>query len=84
MERGHHLRAGSRPTGRWRRISRGAHDLRASGLYNTYLTVETGGVGFSVVEVPEPATMAFLAFGGVGMSVRRRSVREKFVAFWLF
>jgi len=32
-------------------------------------------VGFRVSEVPEPATMCLLALGGLGMLMRRRSVR---------
>ncbi|MBE3038894.1 MAG: SUMF1/EgtB/PvdO family nonheme iron enzyme [Chloroflexi bacterium] len=32
-------------------------------------------IGFRVSEVPEPATMSLLALGGLGMLMRRRSVR---------
>jgi formylglycine-generating enzyme required for sulfatase activity len=33
-------------------------------------------IGFRVSEVPEPATMALLALGGVGMLIRRRGLRR--------
>jgi hypothetical protein len=38
-------------------------------------TDEGSDIGFRVSEVPEPATMALLALGGIGMLMRRRSVR---------
>lgn len=33
--------------------------------------------GFRVSEVPEPTSMALLAFGGIGMIVRRRGLRKR-------
>jgi formylglycine-generating enzyme required for sulfatase activity len=36
---------------------------------------EFGNFGFRVSEVPEPATMGLLALGGIGILMRRRSVR---------
>jgi formylglycine-generating enzyme required for sulfatase activity len=36
---------------------------------------EDSNIGFRVSEVPEPATMGLLALGGLGMLMRRRSVR---------
>ena len=58
-------------------LSTGA-DLRASSRhsgYHTYPTVEGYNVGFRVSEVPEPATMAILTLGGIGMLRRRKCVR---------
>ena len=34
-------------------------------------SVEFIGIGFRVVEVPEPTSLAILAFGGIGMLIRR-------------
>ncbi len=48
--------------------------LPASYRYNYYPTYEHYGVGFRVSEVPEPASLAILAFGGIGMLVRRRGL----------
>ena len=50
-------------------------DLRASSRGNNYPTYEGTFLGFRVSEVPEPASMAILALGGLGMLVRRRGVR---------
>jgi len=39
-------------------------------------TYEYLNVGFRVSEVPEPASMAVLALGGIGMLLRRRGIRR--------
>ena len=39
-------------------------------------TGEIGSIGFRVSEVPEPGTMALLAFGGIGVLARRRGLRS--------
>jgi len=44
-------------------------------IYGIDPTIEDLFIGFRVSEVPEPASIAFLALGGVGMLIRRRSVR---------
>jgi len=41
-----------------------------------YPTLEIYGVGFRVSEVPEPASMALLALGSIGMLPRRRGLRR--------
>jgi len=49
--------------------------LHASYRDSYYPSNEYGTTGFRVSEVPEPASMAILALGGIGMLVRRRGVR---------
>jgi formylglycine-generating enzyme required for sulfatase activity len=49
--------------------------LHAANRFNDDSTIEYWFLGFRVSEVPEPASMALLALGGVGMLMRRRSVR---------
>jgi formylglycine-generating enzyme required for sulfatase activity len=39
-------------------------------------TLEGDFIGFRVSEVPEPATMAVLAFGSIGMLIRRRGLKR--------
>jgi len=49
------------------------HFLSASHRYSGSSPVnEGGGVGFRVAQVPEPATMAILMLGGIGILRRRR------------
>jgi len=43
--------------------------------YLGFPTHDSTGIGFRVSEVPEPASIAVLALGGIGMLVRRRGVR---------
>jgi len=49
-------------------------NLRAAYRHDYYPTSEFGYIGFRVSEVPEPSAMALLAFGGIGMLVRRREL----------
>ncbi|MBN1491491.1 MAG: SUMF1/EgtB/PvdO family nonheme iron enzyme [Phycisphaerae bacterium] len=52
-------------------------DLLASGRnYGDYPTYECVSIGFRVSEVPEPTSLALLAFGGIGMVVRRGGLRR--------
>ena len=46
-------------------------DMEASKRNYLNPSIDTGGVGFRVVEVPEPASMALLALGGLAMLRRR-------------
>jgi sulfatase modifying factor 1 len=50
--------------------------LLAADRYSLYPTVESLNIGFRVSEVPEPATMAVLALGSIGMLLRRRVLRR--------
>jgi len=50
--------------------------LHASYRNYTNPTLEDGLIGFRVSEVPEPATMAILALGGIGMLRRRKCVQR--------
>ena len=49
--------------------------LHASSRYSYYPTDESYRIGFRVSEVPEPATMAILMLGGIGILRRRKCVR---------
>lgn len=46
--------------------------LAAADRDGYYATYENYGLGFRVVQVPEPAAMVLLVLGGVGLLVRRR------------
>jgi formylglycine-generating enzyme required for sulfatase activity len=49
-------------------------NLNASPRDCSHPTIEYNNVGFRVSEVPEPATMAVLALGSIGVLLRRRAV----------
>jgi formylglycine-generating enzyme required for sulfatase activity len=51
-------------------------DLLASFRLYSLPTIEYFSVGFRVSEVPEPATMAILMLGGIGILRRRKCVRR--------
>jgi len=50
--------------------------LRASNRFDSSPTFEGVGIGFRVSEVPEPATMAILMLGGIGILRRRKCARR--------
>ncbi|MCY2927888.1 MAG: SUMF1/EgtB/PvdO family nonheme iron enzyme [Planctomycetota bacterium] len=52
------------------------NNLLASDRNGGIPTDEYSNVGFRVSQVPEPASMALLAIGGIGMLVRRRGLRR--------
>jgi len=51
-------------------------DLHASVRYGYDPTLEYIDIGFRVSEVPEPATMAILMLGGIGILRRRKCARR--------
>lgn len=54
-------------------LADGVHYTTFAGLSGGSHTLTHGTLnGFQIVEVPEPATMAMLAIGGVGILIRRR------------
>jgi len=53
-----------------------AGNLRAADRYDINPTNEYNFIGFRVSEVPEPASMAVLALGSIGMLLRRRGLRR--------
>jgi formylglycine-generating enzyme required for sulfatase activity len=58
-------------------FSGGVSYLRASNRgIRCYPTDEISFIGFRVSEVPEPASMAVLALGSIGMLLRRRGLRR--------
>jgi len=54
----------------------GGYGLFASFRFYVNPTNELGDIGFRVSEVPEPISLAILAFGGIRMLVRRRGLRR--------
>jgi formylglycine-generating enzyme len=50
--------------------------LHASHRQSYFSTYHGYGIGFRVVEVPEPATMAILVLGGIGILRRRKCVQR--------
>ena len=54
----------------------GVINLLASSRHGNGPSDESSAIGFRVSEVPEPATMAILTLGGIGMLRRRKCVRR--------
>ena len=48
------------------------YDLQAAARSFNFPADENGGVGFRVSQVPEPASMALLALGGLAVLRKRR------------